>query len=86
MPCVEWFNAQDEPYRRGVLPPVIRARVSVEAGITGPWRLSAAEAGASIGVDHFGVSAAYRKIYQDVGRAAERAAGTARDSLARVRA
>jgi len=84
MPCVEWFEAQDESYRREVLPPAIRARVSVEAGITPPWRLFTGEAGASIGVDHFGASAAYQKIYQEFGITAERVAAAARDSLARV--
>jgi transketolase len=86
MPCVEWFNAQDESYRREVLPPATRARVSVEAGITEPWRLFVGDAGASIGVDHFGASAAYQKIYQEFGITAERVAAAARDSLARVRA
>ena len=85
MPCVEWFNAQDDSYRREVLPPTIRARVSVEAGITEPWRLFVGDAGASIGVDHFGASAAYQKIYQEFGITAERVAAAARDSLARVR-
>jgi len=86
MPCVEWFNDQDESYRREVLPPAIRARVSVEAGITEPWRLFVGDAGGSIGVDHFGASAAYRKIYQEFGITAERVAAAARDSLARARA
>jgi transketolase len=86
MPCVEWFQAQEESYRREVLPPTIRARVSVEAGVTEPWRLFVGEAGASIGVDHFGASAAYQKIYQEFGITAERVAAAARDSLARVRA
>jgi transketolase len=84
MPCVEWFEAQDEPYRREVLPPTLRARVSVEAGITPPWRLFTGETGASIGVDHFGASAAYQKIYQEFGITAERVAAAARDSLARA--
>ena len=86
MPCVEWFTAQDESYRHEVLPPAIRARVSVEAGITEPWRLFVGDAGGSIGVDHFGASAAYQKIYQEFGITAERVAAAARDSLARVRA
>jgi transketolase len=86
MPCVEWFDEQDESYRREVLPPTIRARVSVEAGITPPWKLFVGDAGASIGVDHYGASAAYQKIYQEFGITAERAAAAARDSLARVRA
>jgi transketolase len=84
MPCVEWFNEQDESYRREVLPPAIRARVSVEAGITPPWCLFTGEAGASIGIDHFGASADYRTLYQEFGITAERVAAAARDSLARV--
>jgi transketolase len=85
MPCVEWFNEQDESYRREVLPSTIRARVSVEAGITAPWRLFTGDAGASIGVDHFGASADYKKLYQEFGITAERVAAAARDRLARVR-
>jgi transketolase len=85
MPCVEWFEAQHESYRREVLPSAIGARVSVEAGITPPWRLFTGEAGASIGVDHFGASADYKRIYQEFGITAERVAAAARDSLARVR-
>src|SRR5205823_5727468 len=34
MPCREWFDAQDAGYRDEVLPPDVRARVSVEAGIS----------------------------------------------------
>jgi transketolase len=76
---------QDESYRREVLPSTIAARVSVEAGITPPWRLFVGDAGASIGVDHFGASAAYQKIYQEFGLTADHVAEAARDSLARVR-
>jgi transketolase len=85
MPCVEWFTDQDEAYRREVLPPAIRARISVEAGITPPWKLFVGDAGASIGVDHYGASAAYQKIYEEFGITAERVAAAAIDSLARVR-
>jgi len=84
MPCVEWFEDQDESYRREVLPPGIRARVSVEAGITPPWRLFTGEAGASIGVDHYGASADYKTIYREFGITAERVAAAARDSLSRA--
>ena len=84
MPCVEWFEDQDESYRNEVLPPAIRARVSVEAGITAPWRLFTGDAGASIGIDHFGASADYKSLYQQFGITAERVAAAARDSLARA--
>jgi transketolase len=85
MPCVEWFSDQDESYRREVLPPTIPARVSVEAGITPPWKLLVGDAGASIGVDHFGASADYKRLYQEFGVTAERVTAAAHDSLARVR-
>ncbi len=52
---------------------------------TAPWRLFTGDAGASIGVDHFGASADYKKLYQEFGITAERVAAAARDSLARVR-
>ena len=84
MPCVEWFEDQGDAYRREVLPPGIRARVSVEAGITPPWRLFTGEAGASIGVDHFGASADYKTLYREFGITAERVAAAARDSLSRA--
>jgi transketolase len=57
----------------------------VEAGITPPWKLFVGDVGASIGVDHYGASAAYQKIYEEFGITAERVAAAARDSLARVR-
>jgi transketolase len=44
------------------------------------------DAGASIGVDHFGASAAYQKLYEEFGITAERVAAAARDSLARATA
>ncbi len=38
MPCREWFDAQDASYREIVIPPTVKARVSVEAGIAQGWR------------------------------------------------
>src|SRR5262249_45121146 len=38
MPCVEWFTAQDASYQEEVLPPRVRARVCVEAGVAPGWR------------------------------------------------
>jgi len=83
MPCVEWFEAQDAAYRHEVLPSDIRARVSVEAGITGPWRMFTGDGGASVGVDHFGASADYKRLYAEFGLTAERVTAVARDVLGR---
>src|SRR5690606_10529630 len=38
MPCREWFDAQETSYREIVIPPIVKARVSVEAGIAQGWR------------------------------------------------
>ena len=38
MPCREWFDEQDQAYRDSVIPPNIKARVSVEAGVSTGWR------------------------------------------------
>ncbi|MCC8341174.1 transketolase, partial [Streptomyces sp. R1] len=37
MPCVEWFEQQDQGYRDSVLPPSVKARVAVEAGVALTW-------------------------------------------------
>ena len=81
MPCVEWFAAQDPDYRDTVLPPDVRARVSVEAGITSGWREIVGDAGRSIGVEHYGASADYKTIYREFGITAEAVAAAARESI-----
>ena len=85
MPCVEWFLEQDSVYRNEVLPSSVKARVSVEAGITPPWRVFVGDEGASVGVDHFGASADYRRLYAEYGITAERVAAVAQDLFNRDR-
>jgi transketolase len=84
MPCVEWFREQDVSYQEEVLPRRVRARVSVEAGITLGWRAFVGDAGESVGVEHFGASAAYQRLYEEFGLTAERVAAVARTILERV--
>jgi transketolase len=84
MPCLEWFAEQDADYREQVLPTAVRARVSIEAGITLGWRVYMGDAGASVGLEHFGASADYKKLYAEFGITAERAAAAALASLARL--
>jgi transketolase len=84
MPCVEWFGEQDEGYRRRVLPPHVRARVSVEAGIAQGWREFIGDAGEAVSLEHFGASADYQDLYREFGFTAERVAQAARSSLART--
>ena len=84
MPCVEWFTAQDEAYRDEVLPPSVRARVSVEAGVGLGWRGIVGDAGEMVSLEHFGASAAYEKLYTEFGITPERVAQAARASLSRA--
>ena len=84
MPCVEWFTEQDAAYRDEVLPPAVRARVSVEAGIALGWRQFVGDLGESVSLEHFGASADYRKLYEEFGITAEAVAQAGRASLART--
>jgi transketolase len=86
MPCVEWFAEQDASYAEQVLPPEIRARVCVEAGVALGWRAFAGDAGECVSLEHFGASAAQEKLYEEYGFTAERVAAAARSSLARLSA
>jgi transketolase len=84
MPSVEWFKAQDASYQEEVLPAGMRARVSVEAGITPPWKVFVGDAGESVGVDHFGASASEAVLYKEFGITAEAVAAAAKSSIAKA--
>jgi transketolase len=84
MPCLEWFAEQDQAYRDAVLPPLVRARVAVEAGVRFGWHSICGDAGEIIGLDHFGASAAYERLYAEYGITPERVAQAARRSMARA--
>ena len=67
MPCVEWFDAQPPAYRQQVLPPDIKARVSVEAGVSQGWREIVGDAGEIISIEHFGASAEGSVLFEQFG-------------------
>lgn len=81
MPCLEWFNAQPEDYRESVLPRSVRARVSVEAGISQGWQGIVGDAGRSVSLEHFGASADYKTLFQKFGITADAVVAAAKDSL-----
>lgn len=85
MPCVEWFDAQDQAYRDGVLPPTVKARVAVEAGIAMPWYRFVGDAGEIVSIEHFGASADYKTLFREFGITAEAVTAAAQRSLARVK-
>jgi transketolase len=85
LPCLEWFAEQDQAYRDEVLPPSVRARVSVEAGVPMGWREYVGDAGRIVGLDHFGASAAFTRLYEEFGLTKEAVVSAARDSLKAAR-
>ncbi|WP_018350744.1 transketolase [Longispora albida] len=85
MPCREWFDAQPVEYRNHVIPPAVRARVSVEAGIAMPWRDLVGDLGVSVSLEHFGASAPYQRLMEEFGFTVDNVVAAARKSLDRVR-
>jgi transketolase len=72
MPCWELFEQQDRDYRDDVLPPAVRARISVETGVTLGWHRWIGDDGDAIGIDgRFGASAPYQTIMEHLGFTAE---------------
>jgi len=67
MPCWEFFDRQPREYREAVLPPSVRARLSIEAGVTMGWQKYVGDAGGSIGVDRFGASAPGEVVMREYG-------------------
>ncbi|MGW4645650.1 transketolase [Kitasatospora sp. NPDC004289] len=86
MPSIEWFNEQDQAYRDSVLPPNVKARVSVEAGIAQGWRELVGDAGRIVSLEHFGASADYKVLFREFGLTADAVANAARASLRTVEA
>ncbi|HMA45021.1 MAG TPA: transketolase, partial [Gemmatimonadales bacterium] len=83
MPSWELFEAQSAEYRDTVLPPAVRARVSVEAGSPFGWDRYVGPAGAIIGVDHFGASAPGPDVMARYGFTVEHVVAAAKAALAR---
>jgi len=84
MPCQEWFFAQEDSYRQSVLPPALKARVSVEAGVAQGWREIVGESGEMVSLEHFGASAPYQVLYEQYGITPERVVAAAHSSLSKV--
>ncbi|MFK0289727.1 transketolase [Streptomyces sp. NPDC090442] len=81
MPSVEWFEEQDQAYKDSVLPPSVKARVAVEAGIGLTWHRYVGDAGRIISLEHFGASADGKFLFREYGFTPEAVAAAARESL-----
>ncbi|WDV55756.1 transketolase [Streptomyces coeruleorubidus] len=85
MPSVEWFEEQPREYRERVLPPSVKARVAVEAGIGLTWHRFVGDAGRIVSLEHFGASADAKTLFAEYGFTPQNVVAAARESLAAAR-
>ncbi|MFE7900361.1 transketolase [Streptomyces sp. NPDC057424] len=85
MPSVEWFEEQPRSYRDSVLPPSVKARVAVEAGIGLTWYRFVGDAGRIVSLEHFGASADAGTLFAEYGFTPENVVAAARESLTAAR-
>ncbi len=78
LPCWERFGAQSPTYRDEVLPPDVRARVGVEAGVALGWERWVGDGGAIIALDRFGASAPGPTVFEKLGFSVDRVADIGR--------
>lgn len=86
MPSWELFDAQPLAYRESVLPPLVKARLAIEAGAPLGWERYVGADGDVIGIDHFGASAPHQVLMKKFGFTAEAIAERALQVLARAKA
>jgi transketolase len=84
MPCVEWFHAQERSYQQQILPPDVRARVSVEAGVAQGWRELVGDSGEIISIEHFGASADGAVLFEQFGFTPDRVVAAAHAAMERA--
>jgi transketolase len=81
-PCLEWFDEQSAAYREQILPSGVKAKVSVEAGLSLGWNKYVGPFGKSVSIEHFGASADAKTLYREFGMTAEAVVAAARESIA----
>jgi transketolase len=67
MPCWELFEKQSQEYKESVLPPTVKARVGIEAGVEQGWSKWVGDNGIFIGMSSFGASAPAKVCFEKFG-------------------
>lgn len=80
-PCLEWFEEESQQYRDSVLPASVKARVSVEAGLSLGWSKYVGPFGESVSIEHYGASASYQTLFREFGMTVENVIAAAKTSL-----
>jgi len=81
MPSWEIFSQQDEAYREKVLSSNVKARVSVEAGVTMGWERWIGDGGIAVGINRFGASAPGKTVAEKLGMTSEKVVEAVRSIL-----
>ncbi|HEY8407662.1 MAG TPA: transketolase C-terminal domain-containing protein, partial [Gaiellaceae bacterium] len=84
MPCWELFEEQGADYRDEVLPPDVKARLSIEAGVKLGWKQWVGDEGDSISIEHYGASAPGNTVLEKFGYTVDNVVARARALVARV--
>ena len=84
LPCIEWFHEQDDAYQQHVLPPEVKARVSIEAAVPQGWREIVGDNGEIVALNHFGASASGSVLFEQFGFTPDRVVAAAHATLDRV--
>ncbi len=82
MPSWGIFEAQSDEYKKQVLPPAVKARVSVEAAATFGWSQYVGPTGKMIGMHRFGASAPIKDLLKKFGFTPEKVVAAARQAIA----
>ena len=83
MPSCELFDDQDQSYRDSVLPPAVRARVSVEEASDFGWAKYSGSEGHNICIETFGASAPLKQLLKKFGFNVEHVVAAAKDQIAK---
>jgi transketolase len=83
MPCWELFDKQDKTYRDSVLPPAVKARVGVEAGIRMGWDHWIGDNGEFVGMQGFGASGPFKTCFEKFGITTDAVIAAAKKSIAK---
>jgi transketolase len=81
MPCWKLFEKQDKEYRDSVLPPSIKARVAIEAGVEQGWSKWLGDKGIFIGMSSYGASAPGKVCFEKFGITIEKTVEAAKKAM-----
>ncbi|MGQ0507393.1 MAG: transketolase [Myxococcaceae bacterium] len=85
MPSWELFESQSPEYRASVLPPQIKARVTIEQAATFGWERYAGTTGTMLGMSNFGLSAPLKDLLKKFGFTADNVVSAAKEQVKKAK-